>query len=116
MTFDVARRCGFMADAVISAKIGPQSRFFSRERVDEIVVLFREAEKKIINLESELRVASNFSQPVIELPDKHPIRVRAESAEGERDRLRDALVKLVGVRGGIESMRKTPIATVGAGG
>lgn len=38
-------RLGCMADAMVSAKVGPQARFFSRERVDEIVLLLREAEK-----------------------------------------------------------------------
>lgn len=60
--FDVARRCGFMADAMVSAKVGPQARFFTRERVDEIVMLLREAEKKVLDLEAELRQASRFSQ------------------------------------------------------
>mgnify|MGYP001611760712 CR=1 FL=1 len=36
-------------------------------------------------------------QDVIDLPDKHPLRIRAEKAEAERDQLRAALVKLVGV-------------------
>ena len=39
------------------------------------------------------------SQPVIELPDKHPLRIRAEQAERERDQLRAALVGLIGVDG-----------------
>lgn len=34
-----------MADAMASATVGPRARFFSRERVDEIVLLLREAEK-----------------------------------------------------------------------
>lgn len=62
MRFDVAKRCGFMADAMVSAKIGPQSRFFSRERVDEIVLLLREAEKRLMNLEADLRAASVFRE------------------------------------------------------
>ncbi len=41
-------RLGCMADAVLSAKVGPQARFFTRERVDEIVLLLREAEKRIL--------------------------------------------------------------------
>ena len=60
--FDVASRLGFMSDAMVSAKVGPQARFFSRERVDEIVVLMREAEKRILDLEAELRVASTFTK------------------------------------------------------
>jgi hypothetical protein len=43
------QRLGYMADAMVSAKVGPQARFFSRERVDEIVLLLREAEKYIVN-------------------------------------------------------------------
>lgn len=42
------RRLGLMAEAIVSAKVGPQARFFTRERVDEIVVLLREAEKIIL--------------------------------------------------------------------
>ena len=42
------RRLGLMAEAIVSAKVGPSSRFFSRERVDEIVLLLREAEKFIL--------------------------------------------------------------------
>jgi hypothetical protein len=41
-------------------------------------------------------------QDVIELPDKHPLRIRAENAEQERDRLRAALVALIGVDGRAE--------------
>lgn len=41
-------RLGCMADAMVSAKVGPHARFFSRERVDEIVLLLREAEKFIL--------------------------------------------------------------------
>lgn len=41
-------------------------------------------------------------QPVIELPDKHPLRIRAEKAERERGQLRAALVGLVGVDGRTE--------------
>ena len=41
----LARRLGWMADAILSARIGTTSRFYSRERVDEIVLLLREAEK-----------------------------------------------------------------------
>lgn len=44
----LARRLGWMADAMVSAKVGPQARFFTRERVDEIVLLLREAEKRIV--------------------------------------------------------------------
>lgn len=42
-------RLGWMADAMVSAKLGPTGRFFSRERVDEIVLLLREAEKALVN-------------------------------------------------------------------
>jgi hypothetical protein len=45
---DLAWRLGCMADAVLSAKVGPQARFFTRERVDEIVLLLREAEKRVL--------------------------------------------------------------------
>lgn len=38
-----------MADAMVVAKVGPQARFFTRERVDEIVLLLREAEKWIVD-------------------------------------------------------------------
>lgn len=38
-------------------------------------------------------------QDVIELPDKHPLRIRAERAEAQRDLLRAALAGLVGVDG-----------------
>ena len=44
----LAHRLGWMADAMISARVGPQARFFSRTRVDEIVLLLREAEKRIL--------------------------------------------------------------------
>ena len=44
----LARRLGWMADAMVSAKVGPQARFFTRERVDEIVLLLREAERRIL--------------------------------------------------------------------
>lgn len=39
-----------MADAMVSAVVGPKARFFSRERVDEIVLLLREAEKALIDV------------------------------------------------------------------
>lgn len=54
----------------------------------------------------EAHGASRFDQPIIELPDKHPLRIRAEKAEKERDMLRSALVGLVGVDGkdDLESM------------
>lgn len=42
------RRLGCMADAMVSAKVGPQARFFSRACVDEIVALLREAEKALL--------------------------------------------------------------------
>ena len=45
----LSKRLGFMADAMVSAVVGPKSRFFSRERVDEIVLLLREAEKALVN-------------------------------------------------------------------
>ena len=41
-------RLGWMAEAMVSAKVGPQARFFTRARVDEIVLLLREAEKAIL--------------------------------------------------------------------
>lgn len=41
-------------------------------------------------------------QDVIDLPYKHPFRIRAEKAEGERNRLRAALVRLVGADGRAE--------------
>jgi hypothetical protein len=50
----LSRRLGYMADAVVSAKVGPRSRFFSQECVDDIVLLLREAEKYIMNLEANL--------------------------------------------------------------
>lgn len=59
--FPLHRRLGFMADAMVSAKVGPKSRFFSRERLDEIVLLLREAEKRIIDLQQDLRVAEMAS-------------------------------------------------------
>lgn len=40
--------------------------------------------------------ARELDAPVIELPEKHPLRIRAEKAEAQRDRLRSALVGLVG--------------------
>jgi hypothetical protein len=45
----LSKRLGYMADAMVSAKVGPKARFFSRERVDEIVLLLREAEKELVN-------------------------------------------------------------------
>lgn len=42
------RRLGLMAEAMVSAKVGQQARFFTRERVDEIVLLLREAEKRML--------------------------------------------------------------------
>jgi hypothetical protein len=45
-------RLGCMADALVSAKVGPQARFFSRERVDELVLLLREAENELVRLKS----------------------------------------------------------------
>ncbi len=51
----LARRLGWMADAMIGAKVGPQARFYSRERVDEIVLLLREAEKRILDAEAKMR-------------------------------------------------------------
>lgn len=50
-------RLGCMADAMISATVGPRARFFSRERVDEVVLLLREAEKRIIDLETDRQSA-----------------------------------------------------------
>ena len=44
----LARRLGWMADAMVHAAVGSTSRFYSRERVDEIVLLLREAEKRIL--------------------------------------------------------------------
>ena len=41
--------------------------------------------------------ARELNHPVIKLPDKHPLRIRAEKAERERDLIRAALVGLVGV-------------------
>lgn len=40
-------RC--MADALESAKPGPQARFFTRQRVAQIVLLLREAERDLLN-------------------------------------------------------------------
>lgn len=45
---NLAWRLGCMADAVLSAKVGPQARFFTRQRVDEIVLLLREAERAVL--------------------------------------------------------------------
>ncbi len=42
---------------------------------------------------------AEINAPRIELPDKHPFRIRAEKAEKERDQLRAALVGLVGADG-----------------
>lgn len=41
-------RLGCMAEAMVSAKVGPQARFFTRECVDEVVLLLREAERFIL--------------------------------------------------------------------
>jgi len=38
-----------MAEAMVGAKVGPQARFYTRERVDEIVLLLREAEKRVLD-------------------------------------------------------------------
>lgn len=43
--------------------------------------------------------AAEIDAPVCTLPDKHPLRIRAEEAEAQRDKLRSALVALVGVDG-----------------
>lgn len=51
----LSKRLGFMAEAMVSAKVGPQARFFTRQCVDEVVLLLREAEKVIVTLESDLR-------------------------------------------------------------
>lgn len=51
----LSKRLGYMADAMVSAKVGPQARFFTRECVDEVVLLLREAEKALITLQSDLR-------------------------------------------------------------
>lgn len=44
----LARRLGWMADAVVHAKTGPSGRFFTRDRADEIALLLREAEKHVL--------------------------------------------------------------------
>jgi hypothetical protein len=44
----LARRLGWMADAVVHAKTGPRGRFFTRERADEIALLLREAERRVL--------------------------------------------------------------------
>ena len=55
-------RLGCMADAIASAKLGPRQRFFSQERVDEIVLLLREAEKALIQIKEERRPAEALSR------------------------------------------------------
>lgn len=55
-------RLGCMADALLSAKLGPRQRFFSRERVDEIVLLLREAEKALLAVKEERRAAEALSR------------------------------------------------------
>ncbi len=40
--------------------------------------------------------AADLNHPTIELPEKHPLRIRAEKAERDREVLRTALVGLVG--------------------
>lgn len=52
---ELAKQLGLMADACVSAKLGPSARFFSRERVDELVQLLRDAEGAIIVLKAEIR-------------------------------------------------------------
>lgn len=54
-TFPLAKRLGLMADAMVSAVVGPKARFFSRERVDEIVLLLREAEKALVDVGASAR-------------------------------------------------------------
>ena len=49
------QRLGFMADAVVSAKVGPQARFFTRDCADELALLLREAEKALMDLQVERR-------------------------------------------------------------
>jgi hypothetical protein len=61
--FPLHRRLGYMADAMVSAKVGPQARFFSRERVDEIVLLLREAEHALLDALQEQRVRSVAGDP-----------------------------------------------------
>lgn len=55
------KRLGCMADALISAKVGPQARFFTRTCVDELVLLLREAEKTIMDLHADLRRERHIS-------------------------------------------------------
>lgn len=58
---DLRHRLGYMADAMVSAKVGPSARFFSRERVDEIVLLLREAERELLKLHEDLRRERHMS-------------------------------------------------------
>lgn len=58
---DLRHRLGYMADAMVSAKVGPQARFFTRELVDEVVLLLREAEKTVLKLESDLQTERRLS-------------------------------------------------------
>lgn len=69
---------------MVGAKVGPQARFFSRERVDEIVLLLREAEKHILDLRQSGRIAIDSGERII------------ETLRTERDIAVAALVGLVG--------------------
>lgn len=52
------RRLGWMADAVLGAKVGPKARFFTQETVDELVLLLREAEERIVKDKADKHAAS----------------------------------------------------------
>lgn len=75
--------------AALSAKLRQMGWRACLEAAATIDRLTREREAQAAELAREPR--GRFDQPIIELPDKHPLRIRAEKAEAERDALTAAL-------------------------
>jgi NTP pyrophosphatase (non-canonical NTP hydrolase) len=86
-TFPLSKRLGLMADAMVSAVVGPKARFFSRERVDEIVLLLREAEKALIDVGARERAQRLRAEALAPPADKVGYETQAADIELLRARL-----------------------------
>jgi hypothetical protein len=51
----ISKRLRYMAREMAKSKAGPQARFFTQDRIDELVVLLREADAALTGLRWVLR-------------------------------------------------------------